>query len=59
MAIKFGPIGKVAAPAVRVLKATRKSRAPYLNGKTKEAEKPWVALGMSRRTWYRRQKGKA
>jgi len=24
--------------------------------KTHEAMKPWVALGMSRRTWYRRKK---
>lgn len=24
--------------------------------KTYEATKPWLALGMSRRTWYRRQK---
>jgi hypothetical protein len=23
---------------------------------TNEARKPWVALGMSRRTWYSRQK---
>ncbi len=24
-------------------------------GKTNEATKPWLKLGMSRRTWYRRQ----
>jgi hypothetical protein len=26
---------------------------------TIEAAKPWIALGMSRRTWYRRQREKA
>lgn len=25
-------------------------------GKTIEAQKPWEALGMSRRTWYRRKR---
>jgi hypothetical protein len=37
--------------------AKRKPGRPLLEdiGKTLAAQKPWVALGMSRRTWYRRQ----
>jgi hypothetical protein len=34
----------------------RKLKAPYLGGLTNEAQKPWLALGLSRATWYRRQK---
>lgn len=33
-------------------------RAPYLNGQTKSALKPWLAEGISRRTWYRRKEKK-
>jgi hypothetical protein len=35
----------------------RKTGRPLTNdrAKTIEAKKPWLALGMSRRTWYRRQ----
>jgi predicted GIY-YIG superfamily endonuclease len=31
-------------------------KSPYLAGQTNEAQKPWIAKGMSRATWYRRQK---
>lgn len=30
-------------------------KAAYLSGQTNEALKPWLAEGISRRTWYRRQ----
>jgi hypothetical protein len=33
----------------------RKPKAPYLGGSTNEAQKPWIALKISRRTWYRRK----
>jgi hypothetical protein len=35
----------------------RKTGRPRLEdiGKTNEAKKPWLKLGMSRRTWYYRQ----
>ena len=34
----------------------RKPKAPYLGGLTNEAQKPWVALGLSRATWYRQKR---
>lgn len=44
---------------VSVLRPTKSGR-PRIEDKEKatEAQKPWLALGMSRRTWYRRQKEK-
>jgi len=35
----------------------RKTGRPRIEdiGRTIEARKPWLKLGMSRRTWYRRQ----
>jgi hypothetical protein len=38
------------------MKRTRKGRPRLENiDRTFEAGKPWAALGMSRRTWYRRK----
>jgi hypothetical protein len=38
------------------MKPARKGRPRIEDrAKTIEARKPWLALGMSRRTWYRRQ----
>jgi hypothetical protein len=36
---------------------SRKTGRPRIEdiGKTNEAKKPWLKLGMSRRTWYYRQ----
>jgi hypothetical protein len=41
---------------MRMKRAPKKGR-PRLEdrAKTIEARKPWLKLGMSRRTWYRRQ----
>jgi hypothetical protein len=38
----------------------RKTGRPRIEdiGKTNEARKPWLKAGMSRRTWYSRQKEK-
>jgi hypothetical protein len=45
-------------PAAPKKKAGGRPRLEDVN-KTKEAQKPWLSLGMSRATWYRRQKEKA
>lgn len=49
MAIKF------VEGAEKPEKKPRK-RGQYLSGKTAEAQKPWEAEGIGRRTWYRRRK---
>jgi hypothetical protein len=40
-----------------LMMSKRKTGRPRIKdvGKTNEAKKPWLKLGMSRRTWYRRQ----
>jgi hypothetical protein len=45
---------------VKDIKAPPKKGRPRIEdkGKSFEATKPWVALGMSRRTWYARRKEK-
>jgi hypothetical protein len=39
------------------VRRARKTGRPRIEdrAKTNEAKKPWLKLGMSRRTWYRRQ----
>ena len=43
---------------VQNIKAAPKKGRPRIEdkGKSFEATKPWLALGMSRRTWYSRRK---
>lgn len=44
-------------PQARLAEAARKPGRPRIEDrdKTLAATKPWLALGMSERTWYRRQ----
>ena len=39
------------------LRVGRKTRQEYLACNTISRDRPWLALGISRRTWYRRQRG--
>ena len=40
-----------------MIRSPRKTGRPRIEdrARTNEAKKPWLKLGMSRRTWYRRQ----
>lgn len=42
---------------VTALKGKETRGRPRLEDKRAASSKPWIAAGMSRATWYRRQKG--
>ena len=55
--LRITAIGPTAVSDAKVAPAGAK-RAPYLSGATAEALRPWLAAGISRRTWFRRREKK-
>jgi hypothetical protein len=54
---RLGRLDALPAHPIRTMKRAPQKGRPRLEdrAKTIEARKPWLKLGMSRRTWYRRQ----